>query len=302
MSHSGYYKWVAAQPVRDEREESDREDFELVLTAYSHRGYSKGARGIYMRLLHSGVVMNVKKIRRLMKKYGLRCRLRQANPYRRMAEALKTSNVAENLVNREFEVHGARKILLTDITYLRRADGKFSYLCTIIDAYTKQILSYALSPSLEVDFVLDAVNALMQAHQLSLTTETLLHSDQGSHYTSHKFIDLVENSDLRRSMSRKGNCWDNAPQESFFGHMKDEIDISSCQTHDDIVRVIEDWLDYYNNDRYQWELARLSPNEFYNYITTGKYPLSVTAPPILVGIKPEKKEGRDHDHGSEETA
>ena len=95
-------------------------DFELILEAYQHRGYAKGARGIYMHLLHKkpAVVMNVKKIRRLMAKYGLFCPIRNANPYRRMAKALKTSNVAENLVNREFEAYGPRMILLTDISYI----------------------------------------------------------------------------------------------------------------------------------------------------------------------------------------
>ncbi len=97
------------------------------------------------------VIMNVKKIRRLMKKYGLVCNIRKANPYRRMAKAIKTNNVAENLVKREFEKYGARKILLTDITYIPFA-GRFCYLSTIIDAFTKQILSYVLSESLEVDF------------------------------------------------------------------------------------------------------------------------------------------------------
>ena len=88
----------------------------------------------------------------------------------------------------------------------------------IMDAYTKQVLSYTLSPSLEVDFVLDAVDILMREHGVSLHAETVIHSDQGCHYTSCKFIELVEHNELRRSMSRKGNCWDNAPQESFFGH------------------------------------------------------------------------------------
>ena len=74
-------------------------------------------------------------------------------------------------------------------------------------------------------------------------------------------------------MSRKGNCWDNAPQESFFGHMKDKIDLSSCESFDQVKAILDDWIDYYNNDRYQWQLAKLSPNEFYRYITSGLYPL-----------------------------
>lgn len=280
VSRSGYYRWLAAEDSRKARQEQDKEDFVLILAAYNHRGYAKGARGIYMQLLHRkpAMVMNIKKIRRLMHKFGLICPIRKANPYRRMAKALRTNNVASNLLNREFRAHGARAVLLTDITYIPRKDGRFSYLSTILDAYTKQILAYTVSASLEVDFVLETIYKLVENHSVSLQRETLIHSDQGCHYTSYKFIQLVKDVELRQSMSRKANCWDNAPQESLYGHMKDEIDLSGCQTHAQVSALIDDWVDYYNNDRYQWDLARLSPNEYYEYIRSGQYPL-LTVPP-----------------------
>ena len=277
VSRSGYYRWVNAENVRIERENKDRADFELILKAYNHRGYKKGARSIYMCMLHwdPPVVMNIKKIRRLMNKYGLLCPIRKANPYRRMAKALKTNNVAGNLLNREFEKHGVRSVLLTDITYIPY-NGKFAYLSTILDAYTKQILSYVLSDSLEVDFVLETVERLIKQHGVELNKDTLIHSDQGCHYTSVSFIRLVKDKGLRQSMSRKANCWDNAPQESFFGHMKDEIDVSGCKVFHEVKEIIDDWMDYYNNERYQWQLEKLSPNEYYRYITTGDYPLKTS--------------------------
>ena len=163
VSRSGYYAWLKAASVREEREEQDRKDFELILQAYQARGYSKGAKSVYMRLLHMNppVVMNLKKIRRLMRKYRLVCPVRRANPYRRMAKALRTSHVASNLLEREFECYGPRIVLLTDITYIPY-HGTFAYLSTILDAYTKQILAYALSESLEVDFVLETVATLVR--------------------------------------------------------------------------------------------------------------------------------------------
>lgn len=277
VSRSGYYNWLDKEPLRLERDRRDKADFELILAAYRYRGYAKGARGIYMRLLHQtpAVVMNIKKIRRLMHKFNLLCPIRRANPYRRMAKALKTNDVAPNLLQRQFRAHGPRKVLLTDITYLIYNGGKKGYLCTILDAYTKQVLSYVTSDSLEVDFVLETVTLMIQKHGVSLQAETIINSDQGIHYTSHKFIQLVKDINLRRSMSRRANCWDNAPQESFFGHMKDEIDISRCKTYSELCAIIDDWMEYYNNDRYQWDLARLSPNEYERYIKTGKYPLPV---------------------------
>ena len=274
VSRSGYYRWVNAADIREEREKKDREDFELILKAYNQRGYSKGARDIYMCMVHwdPPIVMNVKKIRRLMDKYGLVCPIRKANPYRRMAKALKTSNVADNLLKRGFTEYGPRRVLLTDITYIPY-NGTSAYLSTILDAYTRQVLSYVLSDSLEVDFVLETVEKLVRDHGIELTKETLIHSDQGCHYTSASFIQLVNDKELRQSMSRKGNCWDNAPQESFFGHMKDEIDVSGCKKYREVKAIVDDWMDYYNSERYQWQLAKLSPDEYYEYITTEIYPL-----------------------------
>ena len=276
VSRSGYYNWIRSASSRYNRELRDKADFMLILDAYHYRGYAKGARGIHMRLLHTGVRMNLKKIRRLMKKYNLFCPIRKANPYRRMAKAIRTNAVADNRVNREFRTHGPRKILLTDITYIPY-DKKFCYLSVIKDAYTEQVLSYVLSESLEVDFVLETIDQLMQNHGTSLDAEAMIHSDQGCHYTSIKFRELLQNYDLRQSMSRRGNCWDNAPQESFFGHMKDELtDKKENWNSIEAIRAdIDDWMDYYNNDRGQWNLGKLTPNEFYNYIVTGINPLSL---------------------------
>lgn len=276
VSRSGYYNWIRSADSRHKREVRDKADFALILEAYNYRGYAKGARGIHMRLLHKGVRMNLKKIRRLMRKYNLLCPIRKANPYRRMAKAIRTNAVADNRVKREFRLHGPRKILLTDITYIPYS-GTFCYLSVIKDAFTEQALSYVLSESLEVDFVLQTINQLMQNHGHTLDAEVLIHSDQGCHYTSVKFRELISNHGLRQSMSRRGNCWDNAPQESFFGHMKDELASkqSTWVRFEDVSAGIDDWMDYYNNDRSQWNLNKLTPNEFYNYITTGINPLSI---------------------------
>lgn len=278
VSRSGYYYWLSTEEDRKLREEQDKADFELILEAYKFKGYAKGIRGIHMRLLHldEPVLMNIKKIRRLMHKYNLHCKIRSANPYRRMAKALKTDSVCDNILERKFKDYGPRKVLLTDITYIPLNDG-FCYLSVIKDAYTKQILAYVLSESLEIDFVLETVKMLINNHGISLDEETLIHSDQGCHYTSKKFRTIISDCKLRQSMSRKGNCWDNAPQESFFGHMKDEIGekIKQCKTFEETKMLIDDWMDYYNNYRYQWELAKLSPNEYYAYITTGIYPLKI---------------------------
>lgn len=283
VSRSGYYNWLASEDKRIAKENADRNDFELILQAYRFRGYAKGIRGIHMRLLHMQppVLMNTKKIQRLMHKYSLFCPIRKANPYRRMAKAMQTDAVADNILNRQFEQLGPRKALLTDITYIPLC-GAFCYLSVILDAFTKQVLAYVLSQSLELDFVLQTVEQLIANHGVSLDAQTLIHSDQGCHYTSKKFRQIVSDSGLRQSMSRRGNCWDNAPQESFFGHMKDEIGsaISSALSFEEASAIVDDWMDYYNKDRYQWQLAKLSPNEFFFYCVTGIHPLDPSAPPL----------------------
>ena len=274
VSRSGYYAWIEAAPNREQQEQQDRKDFALIVEAYKFRGYAKGARSIYMRLLHVGKVMNVKKIRRLMHKYGLKCPYRGPNPYRQMAKAIKTNAVFPNKVERKFLERGARKVLLTDITYIFYDTG-VCYLSTILDAFTREILAYQLSESLDVRFVLKTVAELVEKHGCELDDTTIVHSDQGCHYTSKAFIAALKDNHFVQSMSRKGNCWDNAPQESFFGHMKDEIkyEIVMMKTFAQVKTKIDDWIDYYNNDRYQWDLVKLSPKEYYSYVTTGVYPL-----------------------------
>ena len=275
VSRSGYYAWIDAAPLREKREDTDRKDFEIILEAYKFRGYAKGARGIYMRLLHIKKHMNLKKIRRLMKKYGLKCPFRGPNAYRQMAKMIKTNAVFPNVVNREFVKGGIRKVLLTDITYIFY-DGGVCYLSTILDAFTREILAYELSTNLMVNFVLKTVDDLIAEYGSTLDDTTIIHSDQGCHYTSKAFIQKLRDNNFVQSMSRRGNCWDNAPQESFFGHMKDEIkyEIAMMDNFDDVNAKIDDWIDYYNNDRYQWELSKLSPKEYYGYVTTGIYPIS----------------------------
>ncbi len=288
VSRSGYYNWLNTAEKRKEREETDYKDFEIILEAYKYRGYAKGARSIYMRLLHTGNRMNLKKIRRLMAKYNLRCPIRRMNPYKAMMRSMRTSHISPNIVNREFREHGARKVLLTDITYLFYQGNNVCYLSTMIDAYTHQVLAFKLSKSLEVEFVIDTVNELVKAHGYCLDNETIVHSDQGSHYTSNAFIRKLQEENFVQSMSRKGNCWDNSPQESFYGHMKDEITyyVSKCSLFENVKLVVDDWMDYYNNERYQESLMKLSPNEFAKFIETGIYPLEKYFPGTSWGSAP----------------
>lgn len=297
VSRSGFYYWQKSDGKHMKLEEQDQKDFELILAAFQYRGYAKGARGLHMRLLHQDppVCMNPKKIRRLMNKFHLMCPVRKINPYRKQARRLQENRVAPNILNRQFRSYGPRTVLLTDITYIPRLSHKglestrlYTYVCVIMDAFTKEVLSCVCSTSCETDFVLDAVNQLMDKHGKELHTDALVHSDQGCQYTCSRFVEILNDHGLRQSMSRRGNCWDNAPQESLFGHMKDEIHPVGTYGHQQVERWVLDWVDYYNNERYQWRLAKLAPAEYYRFVTTGVYPLSLGG--VNGGSAPEPPE------------
>ena len=231
-----------------------------------------------MRLLHQDpqIRMNHKKIRRLSRKYGLFCPIRKPSPYRKAMKEYESEAVAENILNRRFDDFNPREAFTTDITYLFYDGGKKrSYLSVLRDACTHEVMSHVLSWSMVEDFVLETINHFIANHQSEIPPDAIIHSDQGIHYKCILFRQLLKDRKLRQSMSRKANCWDNAPQESFFGHMKDEIGdrILECKTYDEVKAIIDDYMDYYNNERGQWKLAKLTPTEYYKYRITGKYPL-----------------------------
>jgi len=277
VSRSGYYNYVKnlTSDAYLLREEKDKEDYEWIVKAYNFKNRKKGARGIKMTLEREWtIVMNLKKIRRLMKKYDLICPIRKANPYRRMQKAMATNNFHDNILNRDFYEARPGEHLLTDITYIVYGPNRNkAYLSTIKDAATREILAYKLSKNLDVQFVLDTVSQLIENHGNLLTTNTLIHSDQGCHYTSIAYQQLLKQLEITQSMSRRGNCWDNAPQESFFGHMKDELKIKECLDYNELQFEIDDYMDYYNNYRYQWDLGKRSPVEYRIYLLEGGNPL-----------------------------
>ena len=224
VSKSGYYNYLKNESKRIEKEIKDEEDFKWIMKAYKFKNRKKGSRQIKMVLDNEfDIHFNLKKVQRLMRKFGLECPIRKANPYRRMMKATKEHTTCENKVNRQFKTGIPYNVLLTDITYLFYGDNKKCYLSTIKDAETNEILAYYLSENMNLDISLETVKLLHKKSNIILSEKVMLHSDQGVHYTSPKFHQLLKRYNIQQSMSRRGNCWDNAPQESYFGHMKDEL-------------------------------------------------------------------------------
>ena len=225
VSRSGYYNYFSTKgkvyrACRDTEDELIRDN---IIKAYKFKNRKKGARQIKMTLEGQfGITYNLKRIRRVMKKYNIICPIRKANPYRRMMKATREHTVLPNLLKRNFKQGIPGKVLLTDITYLFYGKGQKAYLSTIKDASTNEIVAYNVSSSLKLDIAIDTIHNLTNNKSIKLHKDAFIHSDQGVHYTSPKFQEIVKEANLGQSMSRRGNCWDNAPQESFFGHFKDE--------------------------------------------------------------------------------
>lgn len=267
VSRSGYYRYLKTKTLRMHRENNDFIIRDNVLKAFNFKGYKKGSRSIKMTLENSfGIKYNRKRIQRIMRKFNIVCPIRKANPYKRIAKATKEHRVLPNLLNRNFKQGVPGKVLLTDITYLPYGANQMAYLSTIKDASTNEILSYNVSNSLELDIVMTTINNLMTNKDFKLSKDAFIHSDQGSHYTSPKYQKLLKDNNLGQSMSRRGNCWDNAPQESFFGHLKDEVSYKNCTSLKEVENAIDDYIDYYNNHRCQWNLKKLTPVKYRNQL------------------------------------
>lgn len=268
VSRSGFYNYFSdvAQAKRQLREKADEEDRDIVLKAFRFRRRKKGARQIKMTLEnHFQKTYNLKRIRRIMKKYQIVCPIRKANPYRRMAKATLEHRTLPNRLNRAFKQGIPAKVLLTDITYLNYGKGNRAFLSTVKDASTNEILAYEVSDKITLDIALNTMKKLKK-NGVKFSKGAFIHSDQGFHYTNPKFQKLVKKMGLEQSMSRRGNCWDNAPQESFFGHMKDEIDLKVCATLDEVKQEIKSYMTYYNLYRGQWNLKKMTPVQYRNHL------------------------------------
>lgn len=269
VSRSAYYKYYSheSQERRKQRETKDTEVKEIILKAFRYKNRKKGARQIKMTLAGQfNIVYNLKRIRRIMKKYNIFCPFRKANPYRRLMKATQEHSVAPNLLKRQFNQGKPGKVLLTDITYLNYGRTSRAYLSVILDGSSGEALAYQISNRMTMELATDTLEKLKKNKRFKKHQDTLIHSDQGVHYTHPQFQKKVKQLRIHQSMSRRGNCWDNAPIESFFGHLKDETSIKSCLTIEDVQKEIKQYITYYNNHRYQWKRKKMTPVKYSDHL------------------------------------
>lgn len=260
VSKSGYYQWLKTSDEQDR----DRNDY-LIIKEIFDKGKSKyGFRTIQMKLMSDrGIVMNHKKIIRIMKKYNLITKIRKSNPYKHIMKKTLEHRVLENKLNREFEQETPYKFFCTDITYMF-FNNRPAYLSVIKDIASGEVISWELSRHIGMELVMNTVENMKS--NISSFENVMIHSDQGFHYTSTVYIETIKDLDMIQSMSRIGNCIDNAPIESFFGHMKDDIDYKNCKTFEELHLLVDEYMRYYNNERYQWDLKKMTPVQYRNHL------------------------------------
>ena len=247
VSRSGYYAWVD----RLGRVDRDSASMAAVEAAYQHSRRAYGYRRVTDWLQRRPeTYMNHKTVLRLMQKLGIRSVARKRK-FQSRAEAIARLHYYPNLLNRNFSATRPNQKWLTDVTYIHTDQG-IVYLSVIKDLYDGFIVAYHTSSQNSVALVTTTLRLALQEHPLHAGLS--LHSDQGSAYCSHDYFTAAQQANITRSMSRRANCWDNAPMENFFGHLKEEV-IRHTRLHTLIQakEVIADYIHFYNFERIQLE-------------------------------------------------
>ena len=243
---------------------SEDESIALIRQVAEYKGYKKGYRQISMMMEDvTGKTMSPHRVLYLMRKYGMRTNIRKPSKNRKAMKALMERNGKPNLLERKFRMFRPNEVRLTDVTYLDYGEEQRAYGSASIDPVTGKLVCFVVSMNNDLQLALDTLEAM---DEYPLKSGGVIHSDQGILYFTDDFQSAVSERDIMQSMSRRGNCWDNAPQESFFGHFKDECDYKKCRTLEELQRQIDEYRVYYNGKRRLWERGRRTPLEYEAYL------------------------------------
>lgn len=257
VSRAGYYKWLK----RNGENDVDKRDEKLIpflLKVFNGNKGTYGRKRLKLALENEYEIrVSEKRISRMMKKYGLQCKIRRKRYKRRK----QPHGIIPNILNRDFKANKRGIKLTVDITYVEVPKGqqKWMYVCAIKDLFNEEIVAYATGTSQEMKLVFRALDELKKK---GFVRGAILHSDQGFHFTNPVYMMRLERMGITQSMSRRGNCWDNACIENFFGHMKCEMPaFSHPKTAVDVHEAIDSYIYYYNNKRVQTKL-KMTPVQY----------------------------------------
>ena len=244
VSRSGYYDFVR----RIGKPERDAELAEIIAAQRERSLRTYGYRRIWLWLERQGIHRNPKTVLRIMKKYGLLSEIRRRRKWTQMGQQV---HKYENLLNRDFHADRPNTKWVTDISYIHTTQGVL-YLSMIRDLYDNSIVAYKTGTQQTVNLVLDTIHLAMKREKRKVAAELCLHSDQGFQYTSQAYFNLTQEYGITPSMSRRGNCYDNAMAENFFSILKTEsIYRRKPTSFEEANLMIDRFIYFYNHERIQ---------------------------------------------------
>ena len=250
VSRSGYYAHL-----KRNTKEKDKELIQFIRVCQQQAGGTYGYRRVCIWLDRKGVHVNHKRVYRLMERYGLLATIRRKRKYQRMTEQLHRY---PNLLNRDFSANRPNEKWVTDISYIPTPEGTL-YLSVIRDLFDNSIVAYKMGTEQSINLVQKTILSAMEKE--TVTAELQLHSDQGFQYTSQAYFSLMKEYGITPSMSRRGNCYDNAMAENFFGILKAEcLRKHKPKTIREAKLLIDNYIYFYNYERIQLK-TKLTPLE-----------------------------------------
>ncbi len=254
VSASGYYAW-RERPLSKRAQEEMRLEVEIK-AAHKRTRETYGPERLQHDLAEHGVKVGICRIKRIRKKLGIRCK--QKRKYKATTDSKHRLPVAENLLGQQFQVSRPNAVWVSDITYVLTDEG-WLYLAGHKDLFTGEIVGYAMGERLTKSLVSESLCRAVAAKRPA--NGLIHHSDRGSQYCSYEYRSILDQFDLKASMSGKGNCFDNAPMESFWGTLKQElIHHRHYGSRLEAIRDITEYIEiFYNRQRRQTRLGFLSP-------------------------------------------
>jgi putative transposase len=260
VSRSGFYAWCR-RPASERSARHEKLVSEIESIHEDHDMQSYGSPRVHRELVAHGQSVSENTVARLMRAHGIRAASSQK--FRVTTDSKHSHPVAENVLNRDFQQDSANDVWLADITYVWTREG-WLYLACVMDAYSRKIVGWSMSDRMKQDLVLDAMRMALGQRRPDRQAGLLHHSDRGSQYASAAFQELLREENITCSMSRKGNCWDNAMMESFFATLKKErVHREDYLTRADARTSVFDYIErFYNRLRRHSALGYLSPEQF----------------------------------------
>ena len=257
VARSGYYDW--RNRCESQRSVANRKMTVAIKAIHRESRETYGSPRVHAELKRRGLACGPNRVARLMAKEGIRAKTKRK--FRHTTDSNHRLAVAENLLDRDFHVQEPNQAWVADITYIWTLQG-WLYLATVMDLCSRRIVGWSLEAYLKKELVLAALK--MAIHRRGPTKGLLHHSDRGSQYASKAYRKMLENHGLVCSMSRKGDCWDNAPMESFFKTLKTEcVYHERFTTRQQAKEVIIEYIEmFYNSKRSHSTLGYTSPLEF----------------------------------------